>query len=155
MKKSASTGRLLGGNKTARGNTPQSQTKATVRVGGGREVQARFKTSPKKSVPKHDKPKIAETKDLKQISATDLKTRTAEAIQAAIKAPVAIVKNGRPILVMLSQEYYDRLKQLENPQEKKPFPFDCAKDDQLVPDGDEWWQPMNDDELEEFLEGKS
>ena len=51
---------------------------------------------------------------MKTITATELKTKTGEALDAAQKEPVAIEKNGRPVAVMVPQADYDRLMKLEN-----------------------------------------
>jgi antitoxin (DNA-binding transcriptional repressor) of toxin-antitoxin stability system len=34
------------------------------------------------------------------------------------------------------------------------FPLGAGRGDPLVPAGDEWWQPMSDQESEDWLEGK-
>lgn len=54
---------------------------------------------------------------------------------------VIIARHGKPVaqLVMVK---------------KQGFPFDIAKDDPLVPPGDQWWQPMTDEEVDEWIEGK-
>jgi prevent-host-death family protein len=35
------------------------------------------------------------------------------------------------------------------------FPIGAGRGDPLVPPGDEWWEPMTDQEAEAWLEGKS
>jgi len=34
------------------------------------------------------------------------------------------------------------------------FPFGIGRGDPLVPPGDEWWQPMTDEEAEDWIDGK-
>jgi prevent-host-death family protein len=34
------------------------------------------------------------------------------------------------------------------------FPFGIAREEPLVPAGDEWWQPMRDAEAEDWIEGR-
>ena len=34
------------------------------------------------------------------------------------------------------------------------FPLGAGRGDQLVPPGDEWWQPMTDQEAEDWIEGE-
>lgn len=34
------------------------------------------------------------------------------------------------------------------------FPFGIAREDALVPPGDEWWQPLSDAEAEDWIEGR-
>jgi prevent-host-death family protein len=92
-----------------------------------------------------------------QISATELKTSTSQAIQAALKAPITIVKNGQPIAVLISNELFEQLKRLELAKQKKAFPFDCAKDDPLINENgnqDEYFRAMTDQEVDDFIEGK-
>jgi prevent-host-death family protein len=51
---------------------------------------------------------------MKTVTATELKTKTGETLDAAQKEPVAIEKNGRPIAVIVPQADYERLTKLEN-----------------------------------------
>jgi len=34
------------------------------------------------------------------------------------------------------------------------FPFGIAREEPLVPSGDDWWQPMSDAEAEDWIEGR-
>jgi len=34
------------------------------------------------------------------------------------------------------------------------FPFGIARQDPLVPKGDEWWQPANDEDTEDWIAGR-
>ncbi len=51
---------------------------------------------------------------MKTVTATELKTKTGETLDAAQKEPVTIEKNGRPVAVIVPQADYDRLMKLEN-----------------------------------------
>lgn len=34
------------------------------------------------------------------------------------------------------------------------FPFDIARERPLVPPGDDWWQPMRDTDVDDWIEGR-
>lgn len=51
---------------------------------------------------------------MKTITATELKNKTGETLDAAQREHVAIEKNGRPIAVIIPQADYERLTKLEN-----------------------------------------
>ncbi|MDZ4834014.1 MAG: type II toxin-antitoxin system Phd/YefM family antitoxin [Candidatus Melainabacteria bacterium] len=51
---------------------------------------------------------------MKTVTATELKTKTGETLDAAQKEPITIEKNGRPIVVIVPQADYERLTKLEN-----------------------------------------
>lgn len=51
---------------------------------------------------------------MKIITATELKTKTSEALETAQREPITIEKNGRPVAVILAQADYERLLKLEN-----------------------------------------
>ena len=51
---------------------------------------------------------------MKTVTATELKTKTGETLDAAQREPVSIEKNGRPIAVIVPQADYERLMRLEN-----------------------------------------
>lgn len=54
---------------------------------------------------------------------------------------VVIARHGTPIAEIV-------------PFRAKGFPFGAAKGDPLVPPGDEWWQPMTDEQADDWLEGR-
>jgi prevent-host-death family protein len=120
MRKAAYTG-LNGTAETAkRKAAPQPKT-ARARIAGGREVQTRIpQTVQKKTTPKPTR-RIAYGN--KEITATELKKHTADAIQSALKAPVTILKNGRPLIVIISQEQFEHFMRLQQASLKKPFPY--------------------------------
>jgi prevent-host-death family protein len=112
---------------------------------------------PTKPSAKPEARKTGAAQTIKQISATELKTSTSQAIQAALKTPIAIVKNGKPVAVLISNELFEQLKRLELASQKKPFPFDCAKDDPLINKNcnqDEYFRAMTDQEVDDFIEGR-
>ena len=37
---------------------------------------------------------------------------------------------------------------------KTAFPFGVAREQPLVPAGDDWWQPLSDDQAAEWIEGR-
>jgi hypothetical protein len=37
---------------------------------------------------------------------------------------------------------------------KGGFPFGIARDEPLAASGDDWWQPMSDAEVEDWIEGR-
>lgn len=51
---------------------------------------------------------------MKTVTATELKTKTGETLDAAQREPVAIEKNGRRVAVIVPQADYERLTKLEN-----------------------------------------
>jgi len=51
---------------------------------------------------------------MKTVTATELKTRTSEALAMAQMEHVTIEKNGHAVAVIVSQADYERLTQLEN-----------------------------------------
>jgi prevent-host-death family protein len=51
---------------------------------------------------------------MKTVTATELKTKTGETLDAAQREPVAIEKNGRAIAVIVPQADYERLIAMEN-----------------------------------------
>jgi prevent-host-death family protein len=55
---------------------------------------------------------------------------------------VVIARNGHPVAELVPA------------RRKAGFPFGIAREAPLVPSGDEWWQPMSDDEAEDWVEGR-
>lgn len=51
---------------------------------------------------------------MKTVTATELKTKTGETLDAAQKEPIAIEKNGRRVAVIVPKADYERLIKLEN-----------------------------------------
>lgn len=51
---------------------------------------------------------------MKKVTATELKTKTGECLEKALKEPLEIEKNGRVIAVLVAHEDYARLSRIEN-----------------------------------------
>ena len=54
---------------------------------------------------------------------------------------VTIVRRGKPVAELVRVH-------------SARFPLGAGRADQLVPQGDEWWQPMTDHEAENWIEGE-
>jgi antitoxin (DNA-binding transcriptional repressor) of toxin-antitoxin stability system len=54
---------------------------------------------------------------------------------------VVIARHGKPIAELV-------------PACRVDFPFGIACEEPLVPKGDEWWQPMNNAEADDWIEGR-
>ena len=55
---------------------------------------------------------------------------------------VVIARHGQPVAELIPA------------RRQAGFPFGIAREDPLVPAGDEWWQPMSDAEAEDWIEGR-
>ena len=66
-------------------------------------------------------------------------SRLLEQVQAG--EPVVIARHGTPIAEIIQFR-------------AKGFPFGAAKGDPLVPAGDEWWQPMPDEQADAWSAGR-
>ena len=55
---------------------------------------------------------------------------------------VVIARHGQPVA------------ELVRARQRTGFPFGIARDEPLVPSGDDWWQPMTDAESDDWLEGR-
>ena len=77
-----------------------------------------------------------------QVNIHEAKTnlsRLLEQVQAG--EPVVIARHGTPIAEIIQFR-------------AKGFPFGAAKGDPLVPAGDEWWQPMADEQADAWSAGR-
>lgn len=54
---------------------------------------------------------------------------------------VVIARHGKPVAELI-------------PARGKGFPFGIARAEPLAPAGDDWWQPLSDDEAEDWIEGR-
>ena len=54
---------------------------------------------------------------------------------------VIIARHGKPVAELIRAR-------------AKGFPLGIARDEPLAPAGDDWWQPMTDDEAEHWIEGR-
>lgn len=55
---------------------------------------------------------------------------------------VTIARHGHPVAELVPA------------RQTEGFPFGIAREEPLVSSGDEWWQPMNDDDAEEWAQGR-
>lgn len=55
---------------------------------------------------------------------------------------VVIARHGEPVAELVPV------------RRKAGFPFGIAREEPLVPAGDEWWQPMSDAEAEDWMDGR-
>jgi prevent-host-death family protein len=77
-----------------------------------------------------------------QVNVHEAKTQLSRLLEAVENGEtVTIARNGKPVAELVKVK-------------KKGFPFGIAKDDPLVPPGDDWWQPMTDEEVDDWLEGR-
>jgi len=77
-----------------------------------------------------------------QVNVHEAKTQLSRLLEAVENGEtVTIARNGKPVAELVKVK-------------KKGFPLGIAKDDPLVPPGDDWWQPMTDEEVDDWLEGR-
>lgn len=55
---------------------------------------------------------------------------------------VVIARHGQPVAELVPA------------RQKAGFPFGIAREEPLVPGGDDWWQPMSESEAEDWIEGR-
>ena len=55
---------------------------------------------------------------------------------------VVIVSHGQPVAELVPA------------RRKGGFPFGIAREEPLVASGDEWWQSMSEDEVDDWIEGR-
>jgi prevent-host-death family protein len=77
-----------------------------------------------------------------QVNIHEAKTRLSQLLELVEQGETVIIaRDGTPVAELVKVT-------------KKGFPFGIAKGDLLVPEGDDWWQPMSDEEYEAWLGGK-
>ena len=62
-----------------------------------------------------------------------------------------LVEEGETVVIARHGQPVAELVPVRRP---KGFPFGIARQDPLVAPGDEWWQPMSDEEAEAWMEGR-
>jgi prevent-host-death family protein len=78
-----------------------------------------------------------------QVNVHEAKTQLSKLLELVENGEtVVIARHGKPVAELV------RVKR------KKKFPFDIARNHPLVPPGDDWWRPMTDREVDDFIEGK-
>jgi prevent-host-death family protein len=77
-----------------------------------------------------------------QVNVHEAKTQLSRLLELVEQGEtVTIARHGKPVAELV------RVK-------RSGFPFGIARGEHLVPPGDEWWQPMTDQEAEDWIEGK-
>ncbi len=62
-----------------------------------------------------------------------------------------LVEEGETVIIA---RHGEPVAELVPARRKAGFPFGIAREEPLVAAGDEWWQPMTDDEVEDWIEGR-
>jgi prevent-host-death family protein len=78
-----------------------------------------------------------------QVNVHEAKTQLSRLLELVQEGEtVVIARHGQPVAELVPV--------------RRPggFPFDIAREYPLVPPGDEWWQPMSDEEAERWYEGR-
>jgi prevent-host-death family protein len=78
-----------------------------------------------------------------QVNVHEAKTQLSRLLELVEEGEtVVIARHGEPVAELVPA------------RRKAGFPFGIAREAPLVPPGDEWWQPMSDDEAEDWVEGR-
>ena len=78
-----------------------------------------------------------------QVNVHEAKTRLSHLLELVEEGETVIIaRHGEPVAELVLA------------QRKTGFPFGIAREEPLVPAGDEWWQPMGDQEVEDWIEGR-
>ena len=78
-----------------------------------------------------------------QVNVHEAKTQLSRLLELVQEGEtVVIARHGRPVAELVPV------------RQPGGFPFDIAREHPLVPPGDEWWQPMSDEEAERWYEGR-
>ena len=77
-----------------------------------------------------------------QVNVHEAKTQLSKLLELVEQGEtVTIARHGKPVAELV--------------RARKPgFPFGIAIREPLVPPGDEWWQPMTDQEADDWVEGR-
>jgi prevent-host-death family protein len=77
-----------------------------------------------------------------QVNVHEAKTRLSQLLELVEQGEtVTIARHGTPVAELVAAR-------------RSGFPFGIARHDPIVPPGDEWWQPMTDEEAEDWIDGK-
>jgi prevent-host-death family protein len=77
------------------------------------------------------------------VNVHEAKTRLSQLLELVEEGEsVIIARHGQPVAELIPA--------------RRPtgFPFGIAREEPLVVDGDAWWQPMTDDEAEDWVQGR-
>ena len=79
-----------------------------------------------------------------QVNVHEAKTQLSKLLELVENGEtVVIARHGKPVAELVRAR-----------KKKKGFPFGIASSHPLVPPGDEWWQPMTDQEVDDWIEGR-
>jgi prevent-host-death family protein len=77
-----------------------------------------------------------------QVNVHEAKTQLSRLLELVEEGEtVVIARHGRPVAELV-------------PARQSGFPFGIARAEPLVAPGDDWWQPMTDEEAEDWTEGR-
>jgi prevent-host-death family protein len=77
-----------------------------------------------------------------QVNIHEAKTQLSRLLELVEEGEtVVIARHGKPVAELVRTR-------------KIGLPVGIAQNDQLVPPGDDWWQPMTDEEAEDWVEGR-
>jgi len=78
-----------------------------------------------------------------QVNVHDAKTQLSRLLELVEQGEkVVIARHGKPVAELVPAA------------NKKGLPIGTAREDPLAPPGDEWWRPMSDSEIEDWLHNK-
>jgi prevent-host-death family protein len=78
-----------------------------------------------------------------QVNVHEAKTRLSQLLELVEEGEtVVIARHGTPVAELVPA------------QQQTGFPFGVARNEPLVPAGNDWWQPMTDAEAEDWTEGR-
>ena len=77
-----------------------------------------------------------------QVNVHEAKTQLSRLLELVEQGEtVTIARHGKPVAELVRVR-------------SSRFPLGAGRGDPLVPPGDEWWRPMTDQEVEDWIEGK-
>ncbi len=77
-----------------------------------------------------------------QVNVHEAKTQLSRLLELVEEGEtVVIARHGQPVAELV-------------PARRPGFPFGIAREEPLVAPGDDWWQPMTDEEAEVWIEGR-
>ena len=78
-----------------------------------------------------------------QVNVHEAKTQLSRLLELVESGEtVVIARHGKPVAELVQVRH------------KNAFPLGIARDRPLVAPGDEWWQPMTDEEVDDWIEGR-
>lgn len=78
-----------------------------------------------------------------QVNVHEAKSRLSKLLELVEEGEtVVIARHGRPVAELVPVRRHSG------------FPFGIARQEPLVAEGDDWWQPLSDEEVEDWIEGR-